>query len=416
MQPASGAESPRRCDDWADYAARVGLTDGRLPDFLVVAPPKTGTTWLAAQLSRHPAVLVPPEKEVRYFDRHWRSQGLGWYCARFPAAPGQIAGDVTPGYALLPSTAIAHIGRLKPEMKLIVLLRDPIARAWSHLKHTFRHGEANFAGTAPTVDSVAELPLAAMLRNLIDDYTLSSGDYVSIMRRWLAVFPRRQMHVAFLEEIEAAPVRTLEAITDFLGVEPMLPDQVCDMPSNPGLPGAPPETLAPFLAALFGPRQRAATRFLAETMAIAAPWQAPSPEAGEFQLDGVLGHAAQLRNGRFHHPRRLFGPSRWFAGATDFIGEMTQRPTTEDRRLARVLDALGDPLEPQPTLIESRDGCNLVQWRDQFYALRQNPGPFDLRQGMAALREHAGPGGFGVGTSPQQAWSMLLDGMQDAAN
>src|SRR3974390_3472003 len=77
---------------WLRYAAslRAPKRGGRLPDFLVVSPSKTGTSWLFEHLRYHPQIVVPPQKEVRYFDRLWRTHDIDWYCAQFARAPGML--------------------------------------------------------------------------------------------------------------------------------------------------------------------------------------------------------------------------------------------------------------------------------------------------------------------------------------
>src|SRR5258708_1079968 len=55
----------------------------QFPDFLVIAPPKTGTTWLANQLRAHEGIFVPPAKEIKYFNYFWKSRNLAWYLSIF---------------------------------------------------------------------------------------------------------------------------------------------------------------------------------------------------------------------------------------------------------------------------------------------------------------------------------------------
>jgi hypothetical protein len=122
---------------WVHYSRSVGTSTRKsgvlLPDFLVVSPAKTGTSWLFQHLRHHSQILIPPQKEVRYFDANWRTHDIDWYCAHFSRQRGQLAGDVSPTYALLPAFAIKHISILKPDLKIVLLLREPLARAWSHL-------------------------------------------------------------------------------------------------------------------------------------------------------------------------------------------------------------------------------------------------------------------------------------------
>ena len=135
-------------DAWLSYVERVGNLDSALyrhiPDFMVIGPPKTGTSWLFAQLSRHPGIFMPAGKELRYFDLGWRYGDVNAYVRRFETEDYRLKGEASPTYCLLPCVAIAAIARLNPGMRVIILARDPVAQAWSLMRHNFRHKEANF--------------------------------------------------------------------------------------------------------------------------------------------------------------------------------------------------------------------------------------------------------------------------------
>ena len=66
----------------------AGPAAGRLPTFLVAGFPKCGTTSLAAWLSAHPEIHVPPRKEIDYFDLHF-SRGIEWYRSQFSGATSE---------------------------------------------------------------------------------------------------------------------------------------------------------------------------------------------------------------------------------------------------------------------------------------------------------------------------------------
>jgi hypothetical protein len=126
-----------------------------LPDFLIVGAQKCGTTSLYRYLIQHPN--IPPitpighcRKEVRFFTDYFH-YGTGWYKAHFPslfykvyieASSGHrlTIGESTPSYMFNP-LAPGRIAQLLPRVKLIVLLRNPIDRAYSHYQHVFRIGK-----------------------------------------------------------------------------------------------------------------------------------------------------------------------------------------------------------------------------------------------------------------------------------
>jgi hypothetical protein len=94
-------------------------------------------------------------------------------------------------------------------------MRDPVARAWSHTRHTCRFREANFAGYGGGFAAATE---NQWRENFTHDWTLASGDYLGQLQRWLSVFPREQLHIGFYESIAERPEALLRGIFDFLEI------------------------------------------------------------------------------------------------------------------------------------------------------------------------------------------------------
>lgn len=106
-------------------------TKGVRPDFVVAGAMRSGTTSLHHWLRHHTSVFMPAVKEVHYFDLHYE-QGPSWYERHFAgSAPGQVVGEATPEYLFLP-WARERLCRDLPESRIVVTLRDPVERAWSH--------------------------------------------------------------------------------------------------------------------------------------------------------------------------------------------------------------------------------------------------------------------------------------------
>jgi hypothetical protein len=257
---------------WALHQGHVShdaLAGGR-PDFLVISPPKTGSTWLADNLRHHPGVFVPTIKEVKYFSSYYKWLDLAWYLAHFAAGSGRVKGEASPSYALLPVGRIRLIRRLLPDVKLIFLMRDPVARAWSHAKHTFRYREANFAACALPFEAVSD---GQWRENFRHEWTLASGDYLGQLRRWLSVFPREQFYVGFYESIAGDPHGLLRDVFRFLGVPSDV--DLAAFPARerilPGLPAALPRALEEDLRRLLSERTRALVSFLSEQFGLRPP-------------------------------------------------------------------------------------------------------------------------------------------------
>ncbi|MDB5308313.1 MAG: Sulfotransferase domain protein [Gemmataceae bacterium] len=189
----------------------------RLPQFLVISPPKTGSTWLADNLRHHPQLFVPRIKEVKYFSSLFKWVDLGWYATHFVPAGDRVAGEASPSYAALPAGQIRMIRRLMPDVKLVFLMRDPVSRAWSHAKHSHHFREANFADCAAEYGTVTDAEWRA---NFAHDWPLTNGDYLGQLRRWTSVFPPGQIYIGFYESIATRPDALLREVFSFLGVDP----------------------------------------------------------------------------------------------------------------------------------------------------------------------------------------------------
>ncbi|SHL06505.1 sulfotransferase family protein [Rhodothermus profundi] len=179
---------------------------GRLPDFLIIGAQKSATTWLARLLRQHPGVYMP-ERELHFFNY---PGSLAQYQAAFRAArPDQLIGEKTPDYLHLTERQIARIKEWMPSVRLIVVLRDPVARSWSQARME--------------VAAVNRRPLAwrdrfwlawhvHLLRNRL------RSDYRRALQRWQQFFPRQQFLVLFYEDLYRDPVSFMHRVFDFLGL------------------------------------------------------------------------------------------------------------------------------------------------------------------------------------------------------
>ncbi|HXD86187.1 MAG TPA: sulfotransferase domain-containing protein [Urbifossiella sp.] len=187
-----------------------------LPLFLVISPAKTGSTWLADNLRCHPQLFVPRIKEVKYFSMLYQWLDLHWYGGHFPATVEQMAGEASPSYAALPLERIRAIRGLMPDVKLIYLMREPAARAWSHAKHMHRYRESIFENCTTSREAMSEAEWKAAFAA---EWPRASGDYLGHLRRWSSVFPAEQMYIGFYESIAEQPEALLRDIFRFLGAD-----------------------------------------------------------------------------------------------------------------------------------------------------------------------------------------------------
>ena len=202
-----------------------------LPDFLIAGVPKAGTTALHAALVRHPGLFLSRVKEPKFFlsdgappahggpgdvqtyqEHVWRQAD---YEALFDVAPpGTVRGEATPFY-LHDLAAHDRIKSLLPDVKLILLLRDPVDRAhsnWTHLWNAGLEPEADFL-TACRAEEARKAAGWAQFWQYV-----GLGQYGRQVQHLFQVFPREQVLLLRYRELKDAPAATLDRVCDFLGV------------------------------------------------------------------------------------------------------------------------------------------------------------------------------------------------------
>ena len=212
-----------------------------LPTFLILGAQKSGTTSLYAALAAHPDVLPSSRKEVHYFDNHYH-RGLLWYRSHFPLRfyqtwLGWMRGrtihslEASPYYLFEPRVA-ARVAQCLPDMRGIVLLRNPIERAYSHYQHEVRAGREPLSfEEALQAEEIRlkeeEQKLLADSRYISPTYGrysyLARGLYADQLQRWYGCFARSQILVMQSESLFADPEAALEQITTFLDLRPWKP-------------------------------------------------------------------------------------------------------------------------------------------------------------------------------------------------
>lgn len=215
-----------------EHALRRASAGSRpLPGFLIVGAQKAGTTSLLDLLCQHPAVAAPVRKEVHFFD-HEFARGPDWYRAHFPRArAATVSGEATPYYLFHP-LAPGRAAEVVPEARLIVLLRDPIDRAFSQHNHERVLGfeqldfdaalAAEAARLAGEEERLVAEPGYRSFGHQHHSY-LARGRYAGQLERWLECFPRERILVLSAEELFADPVATVAEAQDFLGLERLAP-------------------------------------------------------------------------------------------------------------------------------------------------------------------------------------------------
>jgi hypothetical protein len=206
------------------------------PTFVIIGAAKAGTTSLLAYLGDHPEIGVSSRKEVRYFDFNYE-KGSGWYRAHFPsvlfwllvrvkAGRWPEVGEATPFYLNYPH-APKRVAASNPRMKVIVLLRDPAARAYSHYMHAVRtqREDLSFVDALAAEETRLEPERARLERGesfmTLAHFTqgyLDGSRYAEHLARWLEAFPPEQILVLEAETLFDRPDEVYAEAATFLGV------------------------------------------------------------------------------------------------------------------------------------------------------------------------------------------------------
>jgi hypothetical protein len=202
------------------------------PDLFYLGPQRTGSTWLHANLSRHPEVHLNRDKETFYFSTlgrpeapRYRFDYLEDYLASFREGPidlllknyhalrrcgsfyrPRVRGDFTASYGVLEDGVIAQIVRFRPDLRGIILVRDPVERAWSHAKKDLVRGRDRAADDTALLDFIRSPD------------QLQRADYRGIIDRWRKHLAPGRLLVAPYERIATDPAALLDDISNFLGI------------------------------------------------------------------------------------------------------------------------------------------------------------------------------------------------------
>lgn len=190
--------------------------------FLIAGVQKGGTTALFDYLRDYPDIALPQTKELHFFD----DEGLDWdhpaydvYHAAFPEVGGRPCGEATPIYTWWPN-ALERIRAYNPAMRLIVVLRDPVQRAWSHWRMEYARG----VETHPFDWCIREGRQRAFDARPWGHHRefsyVERGFYGEQIERLYALFPRQQALVLRSDDLRRGPDETLGRVRAFLGLPP----------------------------------------------------------------------------------------------------------------------------------------------------------------------------------------------------
>ena len=203
------------------------------PDFLIAGPQRTGTTWIYRNLVTHPHLFLPSTKEIYYFStlgkpehpkyqfdcledylRIFRESGKAHVKKTYDVLrrcgvlySPRLIGEATATYATIREEIIADIAALNPRVRVVLMLRDPVERAWSHAKKELlrQSGPNETVSESTYKDFFAQA--GQMRRSAMQD----------VIDRWRAYLPYDQVYLGDYRHLSTDPRGLLEDLCEFLG-------------------------------------------------------------------------------------------------------------------------------------------------------------------------------------------------------
>lgn len=239
--------SPRWVKDVANGVtrtyARATASRRPQPDFLIIGTKRGGTTSLHNYLLMHPGVLglFPQSRGKKSTDYFFKEMHRGerWYRSHFHTSVHRalmarrlgyapVGGEASPYYVWDPRIA-GRVREVAPQVRSIVLLRNPVERAWSHYLERRENGvePLSFEEALRAEEDRTDGELARMLKDPAyysephDWYTYRSrGVYLPQLENWLSVFPADQLLVLRSEDLYADVQGVFDQVCTFLDLPP----------------------------------------------------------------------------------------------------------------------------------------------------------------------------------------------------
>jgi hypothetical protein len=200
----------------------------KMPDFLIIGASKCGTTSLFNYIIQHPEVIRGRKKEIHFFNHHY-NKGITWYRKQFPLLKNRkgyskkaITGEATPNY-LYRHEIPQKVHESMPNVKLIVLLRDPVERAFSHYQHRERKRIMTKSNVKEEFEEAVkeQIEVINSSEEVIHKSYIYQGLYVEHLKAWMNIFPKEQFLIIKSEELFTNPEKIVDEVFDFLDLYPL---------------------------------------------------------------------------------------------------------------------------------------------------------------------------------------------------
>ena len=196
---------------------------GALPDFLIIGAQKCGTSTLRVNLAQHPGVHMPDKKEqpmgeMHFFnnENYWE-RGVDWYRSHF-SRPELLQGEKTPDYM---SHLVSHrrMHAIVPEARLIVMLRNPVDRAYSAWNHFNQAIDRTRRRGWEVMEFEQALERGVREQKGVFAGLFAKGMYGLQINHLLQFYARERIHFIITERMYRAPEEEYQKVLAFLGLE-----------------------------------------------------------------------------------------------------------------------------------------------------------------------------------------------------
>jgi hypothetical protein len=184
----------------------------KLPDFLIVGAAKSGTTSLYEYLIQHDQVLPALRKEINYWNQY-KKFGLNWYRGNFPLqneSKNKITGEASVSYLRFPELAF-EIKKDVPDIKIIIILRNPVDRAFSDYNYQLNHNKIETLSFEEALAQESQRPPGNL------QYKIQST-YIDLIKPYFQSFPKENILVIDFNDLIKSPKEVMDKTCAFLQI------------------------------------------------------------------------------------------------------------------------------------------------------------------------------------------------------
>jgi hypothetical protein len=186
----------------------------KLPTFLGIGSQRCASTWLDQMLRLHPEIFMAP-KECNFFSNKIKTESLECYCRLFEVENQErrlVQGEISPSYAAMFPEEIAIVKRIIPDLKVILIIRNPVEHCISQITRQW---------TYYYVDKGASINrnIFHLLRSIDSSQSYRLTDYLSIYKNWLMFFGAKNIFIETYDVLNSNPKALMIDILSFLEVD-----------------------------------------------------------------------------------------------------------------------------------------------------------------------------------------------------